>query len=244
MQSGNFLVKNAEEYLAQRGGGAENELIKTYPWFIILSMSERETEEIFKAENKLFADRIKKIVEKEKLEHPDLSLNTAMLFLCSKKDLPSHLAFITVFQEESMLENWSFKIPEGFDYPVYSLGLRPEDYEGDLVPANAEILDPDDIMWVDRNGFMCEYQYTYFFTKQGKAVLINHGYDQSSPFDEDYIRLGSISYMINLDVMKRDFPSRELEFNDYEKVGLVLTQIETGWFYYSHLPKLSAQMEI
>ncbi|OGE46303.1 hypothetical protein A3B39_03950 [Candidatus Daviesbacteria bacterium RIFCSPLOWO2_01_FULL_37_10] len=74
--------------------------------------------------------------------------------------------------------------------------------------------------------------------------MINHGYDQSSPFDEDYIRLGSISYMINLDVMKRDFPSRELEFNDYEKVRLVLTQIETGWFYYSHLPKLSAQMEI
>ena len=188
--------------------------------------------ERFVQENQLISSRIKKIAEDVGNNDPKANCyERALLFLRGDNALFKGLAWIQVYPEKPAETGFEFDLPDDFDYPIYSLGLRPEDFGGDFVPPDASILDPGRIMWVDRNYQMCEYSYTYLFTEEGRSILINHAYEDDFPMDEDEIRPAEAYYMVDLDVTEREFSSRELDLADYEKVGLVLKLIEDRQFY-------------
>ena len=183
-------------------------------------------------ENQLISNRIKKIAEDVKKNNPKVDCYKRALIFLSKDDaLSKGLAWVQVYLEKPSEKGFEFDLPENFDYPIYSLCLRPEDFGGDFVPPDATILDPGRIMWVDRNYQMCEHSYTYLFTEEGRSTLINHAYEDDFPMDEDEIRPTEAYYVVDLDVTEREFSSRELDFADYEKIGLVLKLIESGQFY-------------
>lgn len=192
--------------------------------------------ERFTQENQLTSSRIKKIAEVAENNDPKANCyKRALLFLSRDNALLKGLAWIQVYLEKPAEKGFEFDLPEDFDYPIYSLCLRPEDFGADFVPPEATILEPARIMWVDRNYQMCEYSYTYLFTHQGRSILINHAYEDDFPMDEDEIHPTEATYMVDLDVTEREFSSRELDLADYEKVGLVLKLIEDGQFYPSPL---------
>ncbi|TSC85478.1 MAG: hypothetical protein G01um10147_1139 [Microgenomates group bacterium Gr01-1014_7] len=161
---------------------------------------------MFTQENQLVSSRIKKIAKDVKSNDPEADCyKSALLFLSKDNALLKGLAWIQVYPKKPAEKGFEFDLPQDFDYPIYSLNLRPEDFGGDFVPPDATILDPNRIMWVDRNYRMCNYSYIYLFTEEGRSILINHAYEDDFPMDEDEISPAEAFYMIDLDVIEREF---------------------------------------
>ena len=196
-------------------------------------------EEIFQRENKLIAGRIQEIAEGVERDHNSTECFESSLLFFNKDGAAAPakgLAWIRVYLEKPSEPGFEFDLPDDFDYPVYSLSLRHEDFGGDFIPSDATIMDHARIMWTDRGHNLCEPGQTYLFTPAGRSLLINHAYEDEFPMNEYEIPHYEVTYRVDLDTLTREFSSRELELGDYEKVGLVLHLIESGQFYPSPLP--------
>ena len=193
--------------------------------------------ERFTEENQLVSSKIKKIAEDVEKTDPKANCHDRdLLFLSGDNALLKGLAWIRVYLEKPSEPGFEFDLPDDFDYPVYSLSLRHEDFGGDFIPSDATIMDHARIMWTDRGHNLCEPGQTYLFTPAGRSLLINHAYEDEFPMNEYEIPHYEVTYRVDLDTLTREFSSRELELGDYEKVGLVLHLIESGQFYPSPLP--------
>lgn len=204
-----------------------------------MSLTEQE---ICGEENSRFAGRIKKIVETCQQDNPEIDLSKRAETFLNKEGTKSRIVWIQVFNDAKDVEKVFSKVPEGLDYPVYSVSLRPEDYGWELLSSDVDLtaIEPSSIVWNDRNGVMIEPSCDFLFTESGRGLLINYGDETDFPMDEDDIPEVKASFWVDLDIENKIFPTRALTVDDFEKPGFVLSQIESGQLEFHPLPRLTS----